>query len=511
MQHALDFGGPRMVWSHYQTAIFSAVADPDGGNIAVQARAGTGKSTVLCEAVRHMPRGARVLVTAFNKDIAEELKRKMPVGAEVYTTHGLGRKALMGAYPGSRLTQGRVRDMLRAPGFFSGPRPAPVRVAVAKMVGLAKATLAKTPEELDALIDTCGIVMDDLVDAARRPRGGLSEAQVQELRADLIDATGRALIACGSDPSLHDFDEMLWMPVVHGISPGQWDWIVTDEAQDLSAVQLELISSCLKPGGRILVCGDDRQSLYAFRGADKQAFHRLAARFSCRILPLSITYRCPSKVVDLARKVVSDYEAAPAAPEGTITEVAELPVAQLGPGDFVLSRKNAPLVKFAIRALAMDKAVAIAGRDLAKELGAILRSLVERVGNDTRAVRRWLADKYAKRIAEAIERELDSQQLEDELACLNALLDASDTPQAAADLLDRLCTEKPGKETLFSSVHRAKGLERQRVYVLTSTFRTPLANGIPTPRRCDPTDEENIWYVSITRAQRELVLVRSEK
>lgn len=510
VQGALEFDAPRVVLSHYQQAILSAVEDLDGGNLAVRARAGTGKSFVLCQAVRRMPRLARILVCAFNRDIAEELKRKMPVHVDVVTTHQLGLKALRRAFPHSRLAQDRVRDLLRSEAFYPASAQAPFRSAVGKLVARAMATLARAPHEIDALIDLCGLVMDDLVPSDRRPRGGLSSEQVAELRASLVEAAGRVLVTCGEDTSRHGFDEMLWLPVVHGLSPGQWDHVVVDECQDLSAVQLELIASCLAPEGRILVCGDDRQSLYAFRGADKRAFDRLVERFSCRVLPLSITYRCPSSVVELARKVVPDYEAAPAAVPGSIIERPTLPVAELAPGDFVLSRKNAPLVRQAIRALALGKPAAIAGRDLAKDLGGILRSLVARVGDDTAKVRTWLASKYQKRIAEAVERELDTQALEDEEACLQALLDATDVPSAAIDLLDKLCNEKPGNVILFSSVHRAKGLERQRVYVLTGTFRTPLANGLPTPKRCDPIDEENVWYVSITRAQSELVLVRGE-
>ena len=50
-----------------------------------------------------------------------------------------------------------------------------------------------------------------------------------------------------------------------------------------------------------------------------------------------------------------------------------------------------------------------------------------------------------------------------------------------------------------STVHRAKGLERDCVWVLRDTF------GYPDPKPWqDRWSEENIWYVAVTRARRQL-------
>lgn len=509
-QGSLDFSGQRHRWSVYQQDIFAAVEHGEG-NIAVCARAGAAKTTSLVEAVRRMPRRAKVLVVAFNKEIREELARRLPLGVDVLTTHALGLKALKRNLPSSVARFDRLRDMLKGPEFFPDAKQSPWRHATAKLVERAKATLAKTPGELDACVDAAGLVLEDLVPKERRPRGGLSDAQAQELRARLVDIAGRVLLACAENPGEYDFSDMLWVPVVHGWAAGQWDFVVVDEAQDLSAVQLELIASTLGPEGRLLVVGDPLQAIYKFRGADAQAFDRLVARFKCSVLPLSITYRCPVKVVELARRACPDFEAAEGAADGVVRDVDELPVKELQPGDFVLSRKNAPLIRLAIKALAAGLPAAIAGRDFAKDLGAILRAAVQRAGADRTAVIRWLCETYRERIRGLLARELDPAHLEDELSCMLSLIDARESPTEAAELLDRLCLEKPGNVVLFSSVHRAKGLERQRVYVLTSTFRTPLAGGGQGPGRGDPSEETALWYVAITRAQRELVLVRGEK
>lgn len=516
MQHALDFGTERMHWSAYQQAIFAQVEDPEGGNVAVRARAGTGKTTVIAECVRRMPRRARILVCAFNRDIREELARRLPLGVDVLTTHGLGMRAVQRAQPHSRLDKNKLKRMVAAvwPALDAGPW----RAAASKLIARAKATLARTPDELDGCVDAAGICLEDLVPRARRTRHGLSPEQAAELRGLLVEEAGKLLIACAENTDSFDFDEMLWLPTVHGWAPvcdrgGGWDWCVVDEAQDLSRVQLELISSALAPGGRVLIVFDDKQAIYGFRGADSSASERLVERFACTVLPLSITYRCPTSVVDLARKLVPDYEAGEGAPVGSVTSATALPIKSLLPGDFVLSRKNAPLVRHAIKTLAAGIPAAIAGRDLAKDLGLILGAMARRYGGDRERVLSALIEHYGRRLQEAAKREIDPGPISDELDCLLALLDARPEVQDSIDLLDKLCAEKPGNVVLFSSVHRAKGLERDRVWLLLGTFRASYSGAEDDDRpgrRGDAQAETNLLYVATTRAKKALVLVSGE-
>lgn len=510
MQHALDLSGQRMRWSAYQQAIFDAVEDIDGGNLAVRARAGTGKTTTICEAIRHMPRRGKILVCAFNRDIRDTLASKLPMGVDVLTTHGLGLRALKAGAERSRHDKDKLKRMVgeRWPAIDAGPW----RSAATKLIARAKATLARTHEEIDATVDAAGICLEDLVPRARRSPHGLSPDQAAELRALLVEACSELLLACGEAVDAHDFDDMLWLPVVHGWSPGRWDWVVVDEAQDLSRVQLELIASALAPGGRLLVVGDDRQAIYRFRGADARAFDALAERFGCRILPLSITYRCPTSVVDLARKLVPDYEAGEGAPAGEVGQLGQLDPRALKPGDFVISRKNAPLVRHAIAALAAGVPAAIAGRDLAKDLGTILAGISRRCGGNRERVISTLTEHYQRRLAEASKRDLDPGPIGDELDCLLALLDAREVVQESIDLLDKLCTERPENVVLFSSVHKAKGLERDRVFLLMGTFRASFSGHVDprAGKRGDSAEELNLLYVAATRAKRSLVLVAGE-
>ena len=57
-------------------------------------------------------------------------------------------------------------------------------------------------------------------------------------------------------------------------------------------------------------------------------------------------------------------------------------------------------------------------------------------------------------------------------------------------------TKDDAQVILLSSTHKAKGLERERVWVLSDTYM----------RRPDP-EERRLYYVAVTRAKKELVLV----
>ena len=78
-----------MQWSKYQEAIFADVKSGDGHTI-IQARAGTGKTSTIVEALKHMPHGNRATLVAFNKAIARELGERCPAGSRCQTLHSLG-------------------------------------------------------------------------------------------------------------------------------------------------------------------------------------------------------------------------------------------------------------------------------------------------------------------------------------------------------------------------------------------------------------------------------------
>jgi DNA helicase-2/ATP-dependent DNA helicase PcrA len=371
--------------------------------------------------------------------------------------------------------------------------PDPIIGAVVKLAALAKnAAPFATAEELEDIAVAHGIQPEN---------GWADEVSSRELA---LLASSAMHMATERDGTL-DFDDMIFLPVYHGWARPTYSLIVVDEAQDMNASQLTLAIACAK--GRIVVVGDDRQAIYGFRGADSNALDRLRAELHASELPLTTTYRCPRHVVALAAQIVPDYTAAPTAPDGRVLRFTERQMMESAvPSDFILSRTNAPLARIALALLRSGKRARIEGRDLSRTLLA----LVKRMKCDTVPALMAKLSTWAEREREKImaTRASDAAKtsrldmISDQVATIDALSDGLAETAELTARIEELFADQHGPSIVCSTVHKAKGLEAERVFVLTDTL---YCNG----KRRD-TEEENIHYVALTRAKDTLILV-SEK
>lgn len=511
-------------WSPYQLAIFADAANGTG-NTTILARAGTGKTTTLVETVRRTPAGKRTLVLAFNTSIKAELERKMPEEATVRTLHGLGLAAIKQAFPRSRTEPGRLRSILKrahteatrdgkggVEGFYPRPEQARRRGAVDRLVRFAKATMIEPLGPLGDIAHLClRAGVNPVVEFSNREDTDDHNADVLALaQGRAAQAVARVLETCIAEVGQgHDYDDMLYLPHVLRLGLATWDRVVVDEAQDLSAVQMALLVRTVAPGGRVLVVGDDRQAIYGFRGADSSAFALLTERLGAKVLPLTVTYRCPRAVVRLARTMVPDFESGPGASEGHIHEVEGIKAADLAPGDFVLSRTNAPLLRLFFQCIAAGVPAVLQGREgFLGDLISALTEAEEQAGpsSDPSRVRELAMEPFTRALAKRAKNDEDPGDLADQRDCMVSLFDRYETARRVRDQLERLAradgkeASKAERAVCLSSVHRAKGLERNKVWMLADTFRKDRSR-----------EEGNLWYVAVTRAKRELVMVKGVK
>jgi superfamily I DNA/RNA helicase len=95
------------------------------------------------------------------------------------------------------------------------------------------------------------------------------------------------------------------------------------------------------------------------------------------------------------------------------------------------------------------------------------------------------------------------QSIADQYLTLVAVAEGAASVREVADRLRDLFKDSKDGEVfsvVLSTVHKAKGLEWDRVFVLEDTFRNDDGTG----------EESNIRYVAYTRAKRELVLVTDQ-
>lgn len=489
-----------MDWSRYQQDVFEAVAGTED-HLVVLARSGSGKTTTIIEATKYLP-GGSVLLCAFNKSIQKELESRITdPSIKVRTLHSLGlwahrmneRSVEVDPNKGreiahrvvqlpefAKLTEGVDRDGQADP--TGNLYEATTRVH--KLTAITKNTLT---DDVDKIRDLAY-------------RHGYAD---REFSGQLLAlATRKCLTRAVDQPEVVDFDDMLWLPYQFDYTKTpRFDTILVDESQDLNPLQIWLLRKMVQRG-RVIAVGDVKQSMYRFRGADEDAILRLLDGLNTpQILPLPITYRCATSIVDFVKPLVPDFVARDGAPKGTIDYWAyEDAVKNFDRGDFVLSRTNAPLLRACLDTIKRGIPAVITGRDIGKQLaGLIKKSKAKTMGQLSRYLIEYLvnersnADEYPERYARAVDR----------VEAIRAISANASTPREMILRIETLFSDQDSAAVVTcSTVHKAKGLERDRVWMLRESF------GHHAPQPWHNTREEaNIWYVACTRARETLCLV----
>jgi superfamily I DNA/RNA helicase len=350
--------------------------------------------------------------------------------------------------------------------------------SICKCVSLCKGFLFDTPKGVSDLIDRFGIEIFDL------------PIEV------FTDHVLKTLAKAKSQKQVIDFDDMIWFPFVYRLNVGKYDVVFVDETQDLNAAQIAMVMSAIKSDGRIIAVGDPAQSIYMFRGADSEAMPIFINKLKAKILPLSITYRCPKKVVELAQEIVPDIQAADTAPDGLVESISITEMLKSAkPGDFVLSRTNAPLIKYCLQLLKAGVPANIQKRDIgANLLYFIKKSKAKTINAFIKYVNDW-KDQEVKRL---LSEKKNTEVCEDKAECLLNLCEGLLSIKDLKDTIEKLFNDvDDSNKVIFSTTHKAKGLERDRVFMLIDTYRKSGMGG----------EEDNLFYVAVTRAKKELYLV----
>ena len=488
-------------WSSQQEKIFSFFKTGHG-NLIVRARAGCGKTTTILQAVTYA-KERRILLVAFNKNIAEELQRRLKnPNAYAKTLHSLGFSFILKSHWGElpkglkisvNTDRGReiAHDLLKTK---ENKELFPVAIAVAKLASLAKgAAPFATVEELMDLADTHGIeVTTDDEKVAEQ----YNSHEVAKLARRAMD---KALEETGEI----DFDDMIFVTIVKKLAKPEYGMVCVDEAQDMNAAQLLLAQAVCMKGGRVVIVGDDRQACYGFRGADSGAIDRMKTELKATELGLTVTRRCPKKVVELAQNLVPDFEAAPEAPEGEVVTLdGSKLIDAVGPGDFILSRTNAPLVSICFALLRNRKRAKIQGKDIGKTLLSVVKKLKAKSIEDFKAKVQIWAMKERKKAEGKKESVADAiiSRANDQEEMLGVFADEAQTMGDVERLINDLFDDADPSKAPFavcSSVHKAKGLEQNRVFVCEETFY----------KGHDFAQEQNLVYIAYTRAKQVLFLV----
>lgn len=527
------------------------------GNLLIQAYAGCGKSSTLLMLLPYMQ--GDVFIGAFNAAIKQELEAKvnklqLDCNVDVKTIHGAG----LGAYKyggGSRTTKPDkdkvyyILDELAAHDDVY----ATYRNFLAKLVGHAKRAgvgplIPDTDASWEELISYYS-VDDEIPDGSGYGEGD-DEDESEILIANLISYARNVYQTSFSQcRDIIDFDDMLIGPIHFNCRFKKYDWVLVDECQDSSPIRQEITVRMLKKGGRMVCVGDFFQMIFGFTGVAHTSMDEIKERMNMATMPLSVTYRCPKSVVAVANQWVPGLEAHPSAPDGTVRTVWLEPptciycggtgrqappttedgictpcsgkgktgpgfwdeAAGLGPESAILCRNNRPIIDLAYQMLRKGIPCQIEGRDFAGSLVKLCQRWKVKELNTLETKLQGFRDKEAAKWRRK-KNEERAAGVEDKVDTLLSLLDAvrSTGKTRTSDLIDRInmmfgdtaAGAKPKVLTL-SSIHKAKGKEWDKVYMLGRAKFMP-SRWAKQPHEIQ-TESVNLPYVMATRSKSDLI------
>ena len=483
--------------SKYQTDIFDFIATGTGDAV-VDAVPGSGKTTTCVEASKRL-RTRNALFCAFNRHIADELKTRLQ-GMRAQTIHSVGMSSLrplgrpeVDAKKYSKL----IRQYLIDSCITEMEKLRTASSRIRDLLRLTQLTLSEPEDEL---------ALREIAD-----RFDLDRAEWAFTWKAIAPILNQGMELA---PQVIDYNDMVWLPHMLGLKPHKVDWVFVDEAQDLNHAQLELVMKARAGGGRMLFVGDKRQAIYGFTGADTRSIPNIIDRTQATVLPLSICYRCPTSIIELANEVYPGIEPRPNAPKGKVWHIQEEDIVKtVKDGDLIICRTNAPLATVCFELIRAGIPARIRGTDIGKNLIAILDHLETNPDFHFNRLNPYLG-RYLEE-----QRQVRRGQPEDaiEMAMAN-ILDRIETIQAICEssrarsmedlkrAITDLFSDKRAKVWL-SSIHKAKGLESKRVILLYPHL-------LPHPSAKKPWEKEQEWnlkYVALTRALEELIFAHGDE
>jgi len=518
-------------------------------HLIVEALAGTGKTTTLCEGIRSAVLGQTsrikpspeqqavwnslfrsrgvaksICMVAFNKSIRDELLKRLPTGCQAMTLHGLGFRTVNN----TRRTEMREDRAERLLEEVCGRDISELRrqnktyvQATLSLASLCKQNLVygddvDWSEELQKLADHYDVDTN----------GSFTK---------IVETIPRLLKKMAQLGTGMDYDDMIWLALVNDLPVSPYDLLLVDEYQDLNAMQQALAMKC---GRRLVFCGDRHQAIYGFAGADSKSTQNIArvlgeTEQGVEILPLTVTRRCGKKIVELAQKLVPEFQAHEDNSDGEVIDTLTISNSGVQKTDYrrivksedmVLCRVTAPLVSECLRFVKEGRKALIQGR----AMGISLIRLAEKIAKNVKIGQRelmseedrvlemtqfsdglenWYREETAKENRKKSPSDAKLINLQDKMQCLSAFASDASSFQDLIQRIERLFSDKTqGSGILLSTIHRAKGLEANNVFILY-----PKGVSIPHPMAKSDWEIEQEWnllYVAQTRAVHKLYNVR---
>lgn len=501
------------------------------GNARINAGAGCGKTSTLIEGAKRYVRTYKdktVLMIAFNKSIAEELRAKIDKSdlsesdrqrIFVKTSHTLGYGIINQCYgekedEAIKVDENKYRTHLMkviekaSDGMYSQmdiDEQSRYVTSILRIFDFARYYLCQTEKEMKRIADKICI---------SHPYNEI------EIAFNMMDWGIANLKSV-------DFTDMIWLPNVMRMDYRRfYDMVIIDEAQDLSMAQQELFKRFIRRRtGRFIAIGDRNQCIYGWCGSDEHSFDNFSEMDNTVDLTLTTNFRCSKNIISFVNEAFPEIPltASDFAIDGDEVNKAAN-IFYVKHGDMVICRNLAPLGGIYEKLAERGKTCMIVGDDEQREA---IRDIINGFSNGTptdldfksrKGMIPQLYDRFFSRLGkvmkqkrtdnfEMVMREPEIYSMLDRIRMIENISKSAPAFSGVRDILEQAFSDTTISDTSqyirLSTIHKAKGLEADNVYLLCPRL---------IPSRLADTEwqkkeEENLRYVAYTRAKKHLNIV----
>jgi len=467
-----------------QEAALEAIAE--GRPLAVNARAGSGKTWLLVEAAnRNRLHGTAV---AFNKKNATDLQTRMPSSMRCKTLHSTGMNNLRAMGVKLQVNKKKNWELLE-------------QVEGSGEDGIADASFVKAIGQFKS-----GMYPTDMMHAGQALALASNTEPSDEEVERLLEAIkmGNQWLKNG----VIDFDDMLYGPWLMGTPWQKQRLVMVDEAQDLNPIQHWMYGQMLATDKfrQPIVIGDPYQAIYGWRGAVSGSMGSLVKAHGLEQTALTVSFRCPEAVAEYVRQWVGDFNAMPSAPEGEVAWRQSWRLDDIGPQDAVICRVNAPLIRVALRMLMERRPFNLMGGEALTGVVGMMRKHKRMLPKAfAKVVQEW----YDKTMVWYRAKGVNASRIEDMKEVLDLFCEQTEFGSVADMLATLQKLQRSGAGPTLCSGHKSKGAEWDTVWHLDSERIEEFADR--AERKDEEHQEWNIAYVISTRAKRRLLHVRLDE
>lgn len=475
-----------------QAAIDGALV---GKSLVINACAGSGKTSTLIAVITAFHAAnptTRILACMFNKAAQTDFAARLDANAaDVRTTHSLAYQTIIANNPriktklnSGRITRHKIADLL-----------ALIDYRIEAEIISAEQQGAVVYQVVQNFQQSASLKIEFRHMAGAIPEGSLIN-QEPALKRHLLDKAAE-LWAVMSDPEQdfpiqHDTYLKMWQLTKPVLSYGL---VMVDEAQDTNPVVADIFENYAAQGGQIILVGDEKQSIYAFRGAVDAMDEARKLRPDIETLYLTQSFRfgqgtanLVNRLLKLSTKPFPEIRGNPAitTEAGAITEGKHC----------VLCRTNAGAIAEALRASRAGQQPHIVGN--VKELATLLESAYYLfIGERAKVTApQFQAFNNWNEFVETCELTGDP-----ELERIKKLVEDERDPLAIVEILNQAGRIKEkDADVIISTAHKSKGREWPQVK-LGEDFKSLLNDQGDFSGN---EQELNLLYVAATRAQRRL-------